>query len=128
MALIKSGDLSKIVTLIDHIAPARSIDDANDKSFTRQFIDEQGIETIYGVGTGISYKVLYENGHIRPGAVILDIDSYTVFHDVFGATGTSIGVTIYRTCSLLDTRGFEYQKQFSSILKVTSPSIFLRKI
>lgn len=86
-------DTSKLVTIIDHIAPAHGIDDANDKSYMRKFIDEHGIETFYEVGTGISHEVLPEKGHIRPGELVVGIDSHTVTHGAFGAAGTGIGTT-----------------------------------
>lgn len=86
-------DTSKIVTIIDHIAPAHNIDDATDKSYMRKFIEKHGIETFYEVGTGISHEVLPEKGHIRPGELVVGIDSHTVTHGAFGAAGTGIGTT-----------------------------------
>lgn len=86
-------DPSSIVTIIDHIAPAHGVDDANDKSYMREFIEKQGIGTFYEVGTGISHEVLPEKGHVRPGELIVGIDSHTVTHGAFGAAGTGIGVT-----------------------------------
>ncbi|WP_336024141.1 3-isopropylmalate dehydratase large subunit [Halobellus salinisoli] len=86
-------DTSKLVTIIDHIAPAHGIDDANDKSYMREFIDEHDIETFYEVGTGISHEVLPEKGHIRPGELVVGIDSHTVTHGAYGAAGTGIGTT-----------------------------------
>lgn len=84
---------SKIVTLIDHRAPAPSIEDANNESVIREFVEKQGIETFYEVGTGISHEVLPEKGHTRPGELIVGIDSHTVTHGAFGAAGTGIGTT-----------------------------------
>lgn len=86
-------DPSSIVTIIDHIAPAHSVDDANNKSYMREFIDEKEIETFYEVGTGISHEVLPEKGHIRPGELVVGIDSHTTTHGALGAAGTGIGTT-----------------------------------
>lgn len=86
-------DPSRIVTIIDHVAPSNDVDDANDKSYMRRFIDDKGIETFYEVGTGISHEVLPENGHIRPGEIVVGTDSHTVTHGAFGAAGTGIGTT-----------------------------------
>jgi 3-isopropylmalate/(R)-2-methylmalate dehydratase large subunit len=86
-------DTEKIVTIIDHIAPAHTIEDATKKSYIREFIDEMGIETFYEVGTGISHEVLPEKGHIRPGELVVGIDSHTTTHGAFGAAGTGIGTT-----------------------------------
>lgn len=59
----------------------------------REFVEEQGLENFYEVGTGISHEVMPEKGHVRPGELIVGSDSHTVTHGAFGAAGTGIGVT-----------------------------------
>lgn len=85
-------DPSKIVVVNDH-GSQESIDEANEKSRARQFVEEQVIEHFYDVGHGIGHEVLPENGHVRPGELIVAADSHSVTYGAFGAAGTGVGKT-----------------------------------
>jgi 3-isopropylmalate/(R)-2-methylmalate dehydratase large subunit len=86
-------DTSKVVCVMDHIAPSHQLDDANAKVSIRNTVEEAGIENFYDVGTGISHEVLPEKGFIRPGELVVGTDSHTTTHGAFGAAGTAIGDT-----------------------------------
>ena len=86
-------DPSSLVVVMDHIAPSHTISDANSKSVIRQFVEQYDVENFYDVGRGISHEVLPEEGHIRPGELVVGTDSHTVSHGAFGAAGTGIGDT-----------------------------------
>jgi len=86
-------DPSSLVVVMDHIAPSHTISDANSKSVIRRFVEQYDVENFYDVGRGISHEVLPEEGHIRPGELIVGTDSHTVSHGAFGAAGTGIGDT-----------------------------------
>jgi len=93
MGVEEVWDPSRIVCPMDHVAPSHNIDDANQKSRIREFVEEQGIENFYEVGTGICHEVLVEKGHIRPGELVVGTDSHTTSHGVLGAAATGIGHT-----------------------------------
>lgn len=93
MGVEEVWDPSKIVCPMDHVAPSHTVSDANSKSHVRQFVEEQGIENFYDVGTGICHEVLPEKGHVRPGELLVGTDSHTTSHGVFGAASTGIGTT-----------------------------------
>ncbi|WP_254838894.1 3-isopropylmalate dehydratase large subunit [Natronomonas marina] len=93
MGVEEVWDPSRIVCPMDHVAPSHTIEDANQKSRIREFVEEQGIENFYEVGTGICHEVLVENGHVRPGELLVGTDSHTTSHGAFGAAGTGIGHT-----------------------------------
>ncbi len=60
----------------------------------REFVAAQGIRHFYDVGRGgICHQVLPENGHVRPGMVLVGTDSHTTTHGAFGAFATGIGAT-----------------------------------
>lgn len=86
-------DPSRIVIPMDHVAPSHTIEDANRKNVTREFVEEQGVEHFYEVGTGISHEVMPEHGHVRPGELLVGTDSHTVTGGAFGAAATGIGTT-----------------------------------
>jgi 3-isopropylmalate/(R)-2-methylmalate dehydratase large subunit len=87
-------DPSKIVIVFDHRVPAESERTASTHKAVREFIAAQGIEHFYDVGRGgICHQVLPENGHVRPGMVVVGTDSHTTTHGAFGAFATGIGAT-----------------------------------
>ncbi|MFC7157008.1 3-isopropylmalate dehydratase large subunit [Halomarina halobia] len=93
MGVNEVWDPSRIVCPMDHVAPSHSIDDANDKRRIREFVERQGIENFYEVGTGIAHEVLHERGHYKPGDLLVGTDSHTTSAGAFGVAGTGLGHT-----------------------------------
>ena len=90
----KVWDPSKIVIIFDHRVPAESEKTATTHKAVREFTAAQGIRQFYDVGRGgICHQVLPENGHVRPGMVLVGTDSHTTTHGAFGAFATGIGAT-----------------------------------
>lgn len=83
----------RIVCPMDHVAPSHTVDDANTKSRIREFVEEMGIEHFYEVGSGISHQILYEEGHYKPGDLLVGTDSHTTTAGAFGVGGTGMGHT-----------------------------------
>jgi homoaconitate hydratase family protein len=87
-------DPSKIVIIFDHRIPAESEKTATTHKAVREFVAAQAIENFYDVGRGgVCHQVLPENGHVRPGMVVVGTDSHTTTHGAFGAFATGIGAT-----------------------------------
>jgi homoaconitate hydratase family protein len=87
-------DPTRIVIVFDHRVPAESEKTAETHKAVREFITLQGIPNFYDVGRGgIGHQVLPENGHVRPGMVVVGTDSHTTTHGAFGAFATGIGAT-----------------------------------
>ena len=93
MGVEEVWDPSRIVCPMDHVAPSHSVDDANDKRRIREFVERQGIEHFYEVGTGIAHEVLHERGHYKPGELLVGTDSHTTSAGAFGVAGTGLGYT-----------------------------------
>ena len=54
----------------------------------------RAIDAFYDVGRGgICHQVLPENGHVRPGMVVVGTDSHMTTHGAFGAFSVGIGAT-----------------------------------
>jgi homoaconitate hydratase family protein len=84
----------RIVIVLDHRVPAESERTAATHQAIREFVRQQGIRSFYDVGRGgICHQVLAENGHVRPGMVVVGADSHTTTHGAFGAFATGIGAT-----------------------------------
>lgn len=83
----------KVGICLDHKVPADSAKEANDHLKVRKFIKEQGISNFYDVGVGIAHQVMIEEGHIKPGALVLATDSHTPMGGAVGALAIGVGET-----------------------------------
>ena len=90
----KVWDHNKVVIILDHLVPASSVISAGLHKIVRNFAEEQQIENFYDVGRGgVCHQVMPEQGHVRPGEVIVGSDSHTCTYGAFGAFATGIGST-----------------------------------
>ena len=90
-------DREKVVIIPDHyIFTADKMANRN-VEVLRQFVAEQGLPYFYDVGTprykGVCHIALPEEGHTRPGEVLLGTDSHTCTAGAFGEFATGIGNT-----------------------------------
>jgi 3-isopropylmalate/(R)-2-methylmalate dehydratase large subunit len=89
----KVWDPDRIVILFDHRIPAESEKTAATHQRIRQFVSEQHIKYFYDLKEGICHQVLPEQGHSRPGNVMVGTDSHTTTHGAYGTFATGIGAT-----------------------------------
>lgn len=90
-------DRDKVVIIPDHyIFTADAMANRN-VDVLRQFVAEQGLPHYYDVGSekykGVCHIALPEEGHTRPGEVLLGTDSHTCTAGAFGEFATGIGNT-----------------------------------
>jgi len=81
-----------VVLTIDHHAPADGVEAANNHNRIRAFASEYGTHQ-YEVGDGICHQVLVEEGHVRPGDLVIGADSHSTTFGGLGAFGTGVGST-----------------------------------
>ena len=86
-------DPAKVAVVIDHVAPAASVQTAEKQADLRRWARAQGISQLFDVGRGISHPVLVEEGLARPGMVIVGSDSHSTAYGCVGAFGTGMGTT-----------------------------------
>lgn len=87
-------DRDKIVVTPDHFQPAKDIQSAELLKRLDTWAREKGIRHYYPVGrAGVCHALLPEQGHIRPGEVIVGGDSHTCTYGAFAAFSTGIGST-----------------------------------
>ena len=86
-------DPERIAVVVDHVAPAATIQTAEHQANLRRWVREQGITHLYDVGRGISHPVLVEEGLARPGMLIIGSDSHSTGYGAVGAFGTGMGST-----------------------------------
>lgn len=93
----KVWDREKVVIIPDHyIFTADAMANRN-VEILREFVREQDLPYFYDVGTpkykGVCHIALPEEGHTRPGEVLLGTDSHTCTAGAFGEFATGIGNT-----------------------------------
>jgi len=90
----KVFDVEKIVVTPDHFQPAKDIKSAELHKRLDDWALRHKIKHYYKVGrAGVCHALLPEQGHIRPGEVIVGGDSHTCTYGAFGAFSTGIGST-----------------------------------
>jgi homoaconitate hydratase family protein len=89
----KVQDPKKITFILDHYAPASTIQQAENQKRMREFCREQGIELLFDVDQGVCHQVMVDHGLVYPGMVLVATDSHTTIHGAFGAFGTGVGAT-----------------------------------
>ncbi|MFQ3632447.1 3-isopropylmalate dehydratase large subunit [Roseiflexus sp.] len=86
-------DRDRVAVVVDHVAPAATIQNAEHQLALRRWVRHQQITHFFDVGRGISHPVLVEEGLARPGMVILGSDSHSTAYGAVGAFGTGMGAT-----------------------------------
>ena len=83
----------RITFILDHYAPASSIQQAENQKLMREFCKDQEINLLFDVDSGVCHQVMVDNGLVYPGMILIATDSHTTTHGAFGAFGTGVGAT-----------------------------------
>lgn len=90
-------DREKVVIIPDHYIFTQDEKARRNVDTLRQFASEQRLPYYYDVGTerykGVCHIALAEEGHTRPGEVLLGTDSHTCTAGAFGEFATGVGNT-----------------------------------
>ncbi len=93
----KVWDRHKVVIIPDHYIFTKDAMANRNVDLLRSFAHEQDLPYFYDVGTsrykGVCHIALPEEGHTRPGEVLLGTDSHTCTAGAFGEFATGIGNT-----------------------------------
>lgn len=90
----KVFDREKIIVTPDHFQPAKDIKSAELLKRLNDWAIRHDLKYYYKVGkAGVCHALLPEQGHIRPGEVIVGGDSHTCTYGAFAAFSTGIGST-----------------------------------
>jgi 3-isopropylmalate/(R)-2-methylmalate dehydratase large subunit len=87
-------DPEKLAVTPDHFQPAKDIKSAELHKRLDTWAKEKKLPYYYKLGkAGVCHALLPEQGHIRPGEVIIGGDSHTCTYGAFGAFSTGVGST-----------------------------------
>src|SRR6184192_4377730 len=96
-AAARVWDREKVVVIPDHYIFTKDLHAHRNLDLLRSFVTEQQLPYFYDVGTpkykGVCHIALPEEGHTRPGEVLLGTDSHTCTAGAFGEFATGIGNT-----------------------------------
>jgi methanogen homoaconitase large subunit len=81
-----------ISVVIDHVAPASTVQVATTQKAVRDFARDRGLR-IFDVGRGICHQVLFEEGLAQPGWIVLGSDSHSTTYGAVCAFGTGMGAS-----------------------------------
>jgi 3-isopropylmalate/(R)-2-methylmalate dehydratase large subunit len=90
----KVFDRERIIVTPDHYQPAKDIKSAELHKRLDEWARRHKIKYYYKLGrAGVCHALLPEQGHIRPGEVIVGGDSHTCTYGAFAAFSTGVGST-----------------------------------
>ncbi len=90
----KVFDRERIIVTPDHFQPAKDIKSAELHKRLDEWARRHNIKYYYKIGrAGVCHALLPEQGHIRPGEVIVAPDSHTCTYGAFAAFSTGVGST-----------------------------------
>ncbi len=118
----KVFDPEKIVVTPDHFQPAKDIKSAELHKRLDEWAKRHGIKHYYKIGrAGVCHALLPEQGHIRPGEVIVGPDSHTCTYGAFAAFGTGIGSTDLAAAIATGMLWFKVPASIKFVLKGSLP-------
>lgn len=86
-------DPDRVAVVFDHHVPAENDTVATKLAETRDWLAEQGIETFYDAGAGISHAVLPREGEALPGELVVGGDSHMCTLGAYGCVAVGVGYT-----------------------------------
>jgi 3-isopropylmalate/(R)-2-methylmalate dehydratase large subunit len=93
MGLRRVWDPERVVVVLDHEAPAPSLEIAESYKQARERVKALGIKHFYAEGCGVCHQVVIDQGFVLPGKLIVATDSHTTMYGALGAAGTGIGTS-----------------------------------
>ncbi|MDH3458257.1 MAG: aconitase family protein [Gemmatimonadota bacterium] len=83
----------RIVVVFDHFVPAEGATATDAHARGREFVERFGIDRFHDVGPdqGISHQLVCDLGYVRPGQLIVSMDSHTCAAGSMNALGGALG-------------------------------------
>jgi len=126
----KVFDREKIVVTPDHFQPAKDIESAELHKRLDEWARRHNIKHYYKIGrAGVCHALLPEQGHIRPGEVIVGPDSHTCTYGAFAAFSTGIGSTDAAAAIATGRLWFKVPASIKIVLNGTlSPGVYSKDV
>jgi len=91
--VLKIDDPARIVVVLDHRAPAPTIQSAGAHCTARKFVEKFNIARFHDIGgtQGICHQIVADYGYARPGTVLVCSDSHTCSAGAFNCVARGVG-------------------------------------
>ena len=84
-------DPGKMVFILDHYAPASTIQQADNQKQMRDSAGSRGLTNFLTWTRGSAIRSMVDHGLVYPGMILVATDSHTTTHGAFGVFGTGVG-------------------------------------
>lgn len=92
-------DPKRVIQVIDHAPSCPTESVAKMHAYMRDFSKRQGVK-LYECGEGSCHQLISEQGHVKPGSIVIATDSHTCTHGAMNALATGVGVSDL-TCAMI---------------------------
>lgn len=92
-------DPKRVIQIIDHAPSCPTESVAKMHAYMRGFSQRQGVK-LYECGEGSCHQLISEQGHVKPGSIVIATDSHTCTHGAMNALATGVGVSDL-TCAMI---------------------------
>ncbi len=86
-------DPAHVALFVDHVAPASTVQVAEQQAALRRYAHDEGITNFFDAGRGICHQLMIEQRLVRPGIVAVGADSHSTLYGCVGAFGSGMGST-----------------------------------
>ena len=84
-------DRRKLFLMIEHNQPPTNVNNARANLDARRDAERLGLEHFYDAEMGICHQMMVDNGHARPGELVVGTDSHTCMLGALNCAATGIG-------------------------------------
>ena len=88
----KVCDAKRVIQIMDHAPSCPTESVAKMHAYMRDFSQRQGVK-LYECGEGSCHQLISEQGHVKPGYIVIATDSHTCTHGAMNALATGVGVS-----------------------------------
>ncbi len=120
-------DKDKVYFLVDHHQPALSQSIADDNALIRREVARLGAQIFHDAEPGIAHQMIIDYGLVRPGELVVGMDSHTIGYGAInvGATGISRSDLMY--AMIFGELWFQVPQSVKVVLNGAQPSYPIAK-
>lgn len=121
-------DPKRIIQIIDHAPSCPTESVAKMHAYMRDFSRRQGVK-LYECGEGSCHQLISEQGHVKPGYIVIATDSHTCTHGAMNALATGVGVSDLASAMVTGSLWFRVPETIKVVLKGHLPKgVFAKDI
>lgn len=116
----KVCDAKRVIQIMDHAPSCPTESVAKMHAYMRDFSQRQGVK-LYECGEGSCHQLISEQGHVKPGYIVIATDSHTCTHGAMNALATGVGVSDLTCAMITGSLWFRVPETIRVVLKGRLP-------